>query len=461
MLDEVLEGEELEFAKNVVKTFLSRPTLLTHFVKRPCKYEADLETHRIVPRSKPAVSYGRFDLRTNTVSMLCDNICEPASRGMAFRTWLGYELAAYKRELEGKGSPAPTKKIEVTLASLFAESGIDSAQPTEFGATEREYAIGDWCKANFKKGIEMVSLKVSSVSFTDAEISAIYIAIDAVQNMYEEDIATHNLKVKSINYGKGLVVKPGKTEVKGGNIPFEPSLVNIKPDAHSFIDRVDAILSKPKNEQPKCITALFHGAPGTSKTALGQHLADHLGIQLIKKTYSDIQDKYVSEGEKRLADIFDEAQANNAILMIDEIDSIAGNRALADKDHVRTMTNQLLTSMDEYEGIIIGTTNFVKHLDPAAIRRFFLKIQFDYLTREQQQLALKKFFPKKYRGKELPDIKFLTVGDFKAVKERSLYEPEVPDFERVVSMLREEVALKIKTTPELFEASKRSIGFHS
>jgi len=453
-------SEEMSAIKREVKSFLSRETLQCHFVRRPCNYVIDMDNYRMHLRKTPVPAYGRYDLREGIVEMISDDPAEPCVRSAAFRRWLGFELAAYKRELEGRSTPSPSSETSAVMTLMEAMGGSPAEGP-ERGASDREYCLGHWCKANFKKDVEGVSVKISSVNLTEEELFMLFQGITQVQEMVLESSSAVNSRVASISYGKGLQVKPAKSATRTSkDVAFEPSLVNTKPTAELFIDRLDAILSKPKHEQPSSITCLFHGAPGTSKTALGQHLADRLELPLMKRNFADIQDKYVGEGEKKLAQIFDEAYTTGSILLIDEVDSIAANRFTAEKEHVKTMTNQLLTSLDDHEGIVICTTNFLKSLDPAVLRRFYLKMKFDYLTPEQQQIALRKFFPRRFRNKDMPAINYLTTGDFKVIKEKSLYEPKTPTFERVIEMLKEEVELKVKATPELHQATKRSIGFH-
>ena len=174
------------------------------------------------------------------------------------------------------------------------------------------------------------------------------------------------------------------------------------------------------------------------------------------KSFADIQSKYVGEGEKNLQKIFEEARKEKAILILDECDSLMMNRESTDKEWQTTMTNQFLTELDKHEGIFIATTNFVKNLDPAVLRRLFLKIEFGWMTEEQRVKAFYKFFRK--RIKEL-NVDFLTPGDFKAVAERSLYEEEIPDKERLIELLKEEVEYKKKTMKVVFEATRNKIGF--
>jgi SpoVK/Ycf46/Vps4 family AAA+-type ATPase len=52
-----------------------------------------------------------------------------------------------------------------------------------------------------------------------------------------------------------------------------------------------------------------------------------------------------------------------------------------------TQTNELLTQIEAFDGIFICTTNRLDDLDPAALRRFDLKVEFRPLQRAQR-LAL-------------------------------------------------------------------------
>ena len=75
-------------------------------------------------------------------------------------------------------------------------------------------------------------------------------------------------------------------------------------------------------------------------------------------------------GAKKVRDLFDKARKSPpAIIFIDEIDSIAGNRNF--KEYTQTL-NQLLTEMDGFltkdKVIVIGATNLPNELDPAITR---------------------------------------------------------------------------------------------
>ncbi len=129
---------------------------------------------------------------------------------------------------------------------------------------------------------------------------------------------------------------------------------------------------------------LFHGPPGTGKTALAHHLAERIGRELLVKRASDLLAPYVGQTEANLAAMFRDAGRDGDVLLLDEADSFLGER---NGQHARwetTQTNELLTQMEAFEGLFICTTNRLEYLDPAVLRRFDLKVGFAAPTPAQR-----------------------------------------------------------------------------
>jgi SpoVK/Ycf46/Vps4 family AAA+-type ATPase len=131
-------------------------------------------------------------------------------------------------------------------------------------------------------------------------------------------------------------------------------------------------------------TLCFHGAPGTGKTALAEHMAHALGKPLMVRQTSDVASKYVGETEQNLARMFEEASAENAVLLLDEADSFLRSRRLAERNYEITEVNEMLQGMERFAGVFVCTTNLFDELDEAALRRFTFKIRFNPLTAEQR-----------------------------------------------------------------------------
>jgi AAA+ superfamily predicted ATPase len=128
----------------------------------------------------------------------------------------------------------------------------------------------------------------------------------------------------------------------------------------------------------------FYGPPGSGKTALAQHIAHQLELPVVLRRASDLLSKYVGGSEQQIAAMFEEAQSEPCVLILDEADSFLQARATARHSWEITQVNELLTQMEAFDGLFICTTNLLETLDPAALRRFDWKIAFHAMTAAQR-----------------------------------------------------------------------------
>ena len=124
---------------------------------------------------------------------------------------------------------------------------------------------------------------------------------------------------------------------------------------------------------------LFYGPPGTGKSELARFIANRVDREIICKRISDLQSMWAGAGEKNIKQAFQKAEAEEAVLIIDEADSVLFTRERARHPWEISFTNEFLTQMERYRGILVCTTNRLDDLDPASLRRFNHKIGFDYL----------------------------------------------------------------------------------
>jgi len=123
----------------------------------------------------------------------------------------------------------------------------------------------------------------------------------------------------------------------------------------------------------RCVSVLMSGPPGTGKTMTAQVLASQLGLELYKVDLSQIVDKYIGETEKRLKQVFEQAEKSNMVLFFDEADALLGKRSEVkdSKDkYANTEVAYLLQKMEEYSGIVLMATNQAGNMDSAFLRRF-------------------------------------------------------------------------------------------
>ena len=119
--------------------------------------------------------------------------------------------------------------------------------------------------------------------------------------------------------------------------------------------------------------------PGTGKTMTAQVLASRLGLALYKVDLSQIVDKYIGETEKRLRQVFDQAEKSNLVLFFDEADALLGKRSEvkdAKDKYANTEVAYLLQRMEEYQGVVLMATNQAGSIDAAFARRFRCHLAF-------------------------------------------------------------------------------------
>jgi replication-associated recombination protein RarA len=203
---------------------------------------------------------------------------------------------------------------------------------------------------------------------------------------------------------------------------YDPSVLNTDVPPEAILGAVDAFYARRLPGDRFSMNLLFHGLPGTGKTEFARYLADTLDRELIQKRASDLLSMWVGGTEKAIAGAFTQAEESDAILLLDEADSLFLNREHAQYPWERSQTNELLTRMEGYSGVLVCSTNLLKNLDSAVLRRFAFKVAFQPLTEKGRFTLFERYFPSISLTGEacarLAALTMLTPGDFKAVLSR-------------------------------------------
>ena len=237
-----------------------------------------------------------------------------------------------------------------------------------------------------------------------------------------------------------------KRKKKSNGVKFNTKLLNTDIDLEKLANQIN---NKKLNNFSLCL----YGAPGTGKTAFCEHLADLLGLNIIKKRASDINSKWVGETEQNIAKAFQEAHAQKAMLVFDEADSFLMDRTHAGHSWEVSSVNEMLTQMESAEYPFVCTTNLMDNIDKAALRRFSFKVKYDFLKPDQVITAFKDFFKQDVSKEEIVDLVNLAPGDFAVVKNQADL-LDITDKSELLSRLHQEQ--QVKNCRE----HKTKIGFH-
>ena len=318
--------------------------------------------------------------------------------------------------------------------------------------------------------LEMPDLPLKNKSalitqLTKGKLSPAYVQHFAKVRSLTPAILSRTIRVakelNTSNFAETLLMMFNQT-LKSQNKPKIEPLVLGKADynldyvaCNDNIHRISEGLKRSKKGRICC-----YGPPGTGKTAWAAWLAEELDMPLLLRQGSDLLNCYVGGTEQNIAQAFEQAKADNALLVLDEVDTFLFSREGANRSWERSQVNEMLTQIERFEGLMVVSTNLIEVLDPAALRRFDLKLKFDYLTLKQRldfakQQAELLGLPllSEEDLSQIESFNLLTPGDFAAVARRHQFSPfqKVQDW---LNALQGECEVK-----PAFSATTRRIGF--
>ena len=297
------------------------------------------------------------------------------------------------------GSPFPIRRIEVPSpgndSRIEAWKGISKSYGMELDAE----GFGGLCELPYGD-IKKVLLSLSSLwdnRWSD-EKKAAYV-INACMDCYP---APKKGSLKHVDVSVTI------DDLKLGDRQKKPilELIDGVKNAHVVYD---AWGMKEKVPYGRNFTALFVGPPGTGKTMAANVLSTALRIPLYRIDLSQIVDKYIGETEKRLEEIFAYAENTNVILFFDEADAIFGKRTEVNeaKDkYANTEVSFILQRIEEYNGIVVLTSNMKNNIDTAFMRRMKYVVYFEIPDEETRFEILQNSFTKGVPREDI-DFRFL------------------------------------------------------
>lgn len=169
----------------------------------------------------------------------------------------------------------------------------------------------------------------------------------------------------------------------------------LKQDLEDFVERcrlrdglVEGLGPALQARYRPGVRALLVGPTGTGKTLAASWIATRLGLPLFRVDLSAVTSKYIGDTEKNLSQLLSRAEENEVVLLFDEADSLFGKRTEVRDAHDRfanAQTNFLLQRLENYDGIVLLTSNSRARFDSAFARRLDLILEFAAPNAEERR----------------------------------------------------------------------------
>jgi SpoVK/Ycf46/Vps4 family AAA+-type ATPase len=295
-----------------------------------------------------------------------------------------------------------------------------------------------WRKICAKRRLKLPDEKIAGFARAyDVAPSIIDAAVESAAITGSEDAIERTVEAlhEAAFGGDGRDKEEGKNGSAAG---FMPELLSADTDLKGLADK---LAGKGGTRFSLCL----YGESGTGKSAFARHLAERLGMDVIHKRASDIVSCWVGGTERNIADAFRKARKEKAMLIFDEADSFLRDRKTAEHSWEASQVNEMLTWMEEHPYPFVCTTNLMRDIDPASLRRFTFKVRYNYMKAAQIVLAFKHFFGIGIDAAPA-GLTHLTPGDFAVVKaKRDVL--GIADAAGLITMLEDEQSAKgIKST---------------
>ncbi|RTL06484.1 ATP-binding protein [Candidatus Dependentiae bacterium] len=126
----------------------------------------------------------------------------------------------------------------------------------------------------------------------------------------------------------------------------------------------------------------FHGPPGTGKTLAARYIGGAINKPVAAAKIGSMMSMYLSATTTNLIKVLDDAAREDAIIFLDEIETVAADRAagLDTHEEYKRTTGALLQALDQLPPhiIVVAATNFPDKIDKALRSRLTFEVAFNY-----------------------------------------------------------------------------------
>ena len=216
-------------------------------------------------------------------------------------------------------------------------------------------------------------------------------------------------KVSSPVFGPSFPAQHISTQMEWKDLVLSPAVRDQISELKNWVEHEQTLMEdwQMKKKLKPGYRVLFHGPPGTGKTLTATLLGKHTKKMVYRVDLSTVVSKYIGETEKNLEMLFRKAANKDWILFFDEADALFGKRTGVNDAHDRYANQEvsyLLQRVENFDGLVILSSNYKSNMDEAFMRRFNAIIKFPFPSYEERKDIWNLSFPENAKFESDLDI---------------------------------------------------------